>query len=403
MARTLLIDPFSGASGDMLLAALVDAGCPLDRLRELLLGIPALSGVSFDVEEARSGVFTAKRLRITLPHEHAHRGLADVSRIIDEAHTISARVKERAIDTFTRLARAEARVHGIDVEKVHFHEVGALDAILDITGFYAAAGLMGLEQFCYTRLVVGSGQTGSEHGRIPVPAPATLELLAGHALEFSDRREELLTPTAAAIIATCFDRLPRGTGFTPDSTGYGAGTREAGEGELPNILRVATGRLESIPRQVSIVRTTIDDMNPEFYGYVMERMFVEGALEVYHHPVMMKKNRPGTEVTVICEIVDEQRLAGLLMTHTTTLGVRITREDRLELERRQETVQTEIGEARVKIGILPDGSRKMSPEYESCKSLSADTGLTIATVFDIVRRAWQGASGGGKQNRSEKK
>jgi uncharacterized protein (TIGR00299 family) protein len=401
MTNTLLIDPFSGASGDMLLAALVDAGCPLDSLREQLLGIPALSGVAVDVENAQSGVFAAKRLKIALPHEHAHRGLADVSRIIGEAQTISARVKERAIDTFTRLARAEARVHGIDTEKVHFHEVGALDAILDITGFYAAAELMGLEQFYYTRLVVGSGQTGSEHGRIPVPAPATLELLSGHSMEFSDRREELLTPTAAAIIATCFERLPGGTGFTAGVTGYGAGTRKAGEGELPNILRVATGRLDSKPRQVSIVRTTIDDMNPEFYGYVMERIFGEGALEVYHHPVMMKKNRPGTEVTVICETVDEQRLAGLLMVHTTTLGVRITREDRLELERRQETVQTEIGEARIKIGILPDGSQKMSPEYESCKSLSADTGVPIAAVFDIVRRAWRGDSSGGNENGSE--
>ncbi len=388
MKKTLLIDPFSGASGDMLLASLLDAGCDLDNLRDKLLGIPALSGVKLDVEKARCGVFTANRLKIDLPHEHAHRGLEDVRKIINEADSISTGVKKNAIDTFTRLAGAEARVHGIDVEKVHFHEVGALDAILDIVGFYIAVEALKIDLFLYTRLVVGSGEITSQHGLIPVPAPATLELLQGHRVELSDRREELVTPTAAAIIATVFQPAPRDSGFTVNSIGYGAGTREAGEGQLPNILRTAVGFQDDLPRQVSIVRTTIDDMNPEVYGYLMETLFSEGALEVYHHSVMMKKNRPGTEVTVITETGDERRLAGLLMVHTTTLGVRITREERLELKRRQDVVLTELGEARVKIGLLPDGGEKMSPEYESCKSLSLQSGLPIVEVFEIVRRAW---------------
>jgi uncharacterized protein (TIGR00299 family) protein len=388
MKKTLLIDPFSGASGDMLLASLLDAGCDFDNLRKKLLGIPALSGVTLDVEKARCGVFTASRLKIKLPHEHAHRGLEDIRKIIGEADSVSAGVKKRAIDTFTRLAGAEARVHGIDVEEVHFHEVGALDAILDIVGFYVAVEELQIDLFLYSRLVVGSGEIKSEHGLIPVPAPATLELLRGHKIELSDRREELVTPTAAAIIATVFQPAPRDAGFTPETIGYGAGTREAGEGQLPNILRTAIGVVDGLPRQVSIVRTTIDDMNPEVYGYLMEALFKEGALEVYHHPVMMKKNRPGTEVTVITETGDELRLAGLLMVHTTTLGVRIAREDRLELERRQEVVDTEIGEASVKIGVLPDGTEKMSPEFESCKNLSLQSGLPIVKVFEIVRLAW---------------
>jgi uncharacterized protein (TIGR00299 family) protein len=388
MKKTLLIDPFSGASGDMLLSSLLDAGCDLENLRGQLLGIPALSAVKLDVEKTRCGVFTANRLKIDLPHEHAHRGLADVRKIINEADSISGDVKKRAVDTFARLAASEARVHGIDVDKVHFHEVGALDAILDIVGFYAAVEQMGIDLFFYTRLVVGSGEIKTQHGLIPVPAPATLELLQGHRIELSDRREELITPTAAAIIATVFEPVPRDAGFTPASIGYGAGTREAAEGQLPNILRSAVGVQDSRPRQVSIVRTTIDDMNPEVYGNLMEVLFAEGALEVYHHPVMMKKNRPGTEVTVITETGDEQRLAGLLMAHTTTLGVRVTREGRFELERLQETVQTDIGEAVVKIGVLPDGGRKMSPEYESCRGLSAKSGKPILEVFEIVRRAW---------------
>lgn len=392
MTKILLIDPFNGASGDMFLASLIDAGCPLDGLRETLLTIPALAGVTVDIERVERGVFAAARLVVGLPDDQTHRGLGQVREIIEAAPSLGERVKVRALDAFTRLANAEARVHGMTVDDVHFHEVGALDAIVDIVGFFAAVDLLGVESFRYTRLVVGSGETESLHGDIPVPAPATLELLKGHRLEFSGRGEELVTPTAAAIISSVFEPLPRDVGFTPESFGYGAGTRDAGVGRLPNVLRVSLGWLDETPAYVSIIRTTIDDMNPEVYGYVMEQLFAEGALEVYYHPVMMKKNRPGVEVTVISEVEDEQRLAGMLLVHTTTLGVRVSREDRLELERHQETVRTEIGDARVKIAVLPNGGEKMSPEFESCKELAEKSGRPIVEVFDIVQRAWRLAS-----------
>jgi uncharacterized protein (TIGR00299 family) protein len=394
MAKTLLIDPFDGASGDMLLASLIDAGCPLDTLREKLLAIPALTAVSVDVETVERGAFAARRMVIGLPQEHAHRGLADVREIIESAPALGDRVRTRAVETFTLLAEAEARVHGVGVDDVHFHEVGALDAIVDVVGFHAAADALGIEAFRYTRLVVGEGEAVSMHGDVPVPAPATLELLKGHRLQFSGRNEELITPTAAAIIATGFEPLPPEAGFTPESLGYGAGTREAQKDRLPNILRVAVGRLDRTPApKVAILRTTIDDMNPEAYGYVMDRLFAEGALEVYYHPVMMKKNRPGVEVTVITEVADERRLAAFLLAQTTTLGVRVAREERLELERRGVTIRTEIGEARVKVAALPGGGEKVSPEYESCRALAEASGRSIVEVFEIVRRAWSDTRG----------
>jgi len=394
MKKTLLIDPFSGASGDMLLAALIDAGCPLDGLCEKLLAVPALAGATIEVENVQRGPFAAARMVIGLPDDRTHRGLADVRKIVESAPTLEAHVRAGVLDTFTRLAEAEARVHGVGVDDIHFHEVGALDAIVDVVGFHLAVDALGIEALRYTRLTVGAGETKSMHGNIPLPAPATLELLKDHSLHFSGRDEELITPTAAAIVATGFEPLVPEAGFAPESFGYGAGTRESKEGGLPNILRVAIGTLGGAQAQVTIIRTTIDDMNPEVYGYVMDRLFAEGALEVYYHPVMMKKNRPGVEVTVIAELADEQRLAGLLLEETTTLGVRVAHEDRVELERRGETVQTDIGEARVKVGTLPGGGEKMSPEYESCKALAEKSGRSILDVFEIVRRAWAGKRGG---------
>ncbi|MGD8415240.1 MAG: nickel pincer cofactor biosynthesis protein LarC [Candidatus Latescibacterota bacterium] len=389
MAKTLLIDPFHGASGDMLLASLVDAGCPVETIRGGLTSITELSKVKIDVERVTSGVFACARMKIDLPPEHAHRGLSAVSGIIQSAQSLSDRVKERSVAAFTLLAKAEARVHGMTVDEIHFHEVGALDAIVDVVGFFVAVESLGVESLRYTRLVVGSGETESMHGKIPVPAPATLELLEGHRVEFSGRNEELITPTAAAIVASSFEPLPPDAGFTPEALGYGAGTRKSKKGQLPNILRVALGRMDAAPASVSIIRTTIDDMNPEFYGHTMELLFAQGALEVYYHPVMMKKNRPGVEVTVITETKDERRLADELLAQTSTLGVRLCREQRVELERRKEKIKTEIGEATVKVAILPGGGERMSPEYESCKSLAAASGRSLIDVFEIVRSAWR--------------
>ncbi len=390
MKRSLVVDAFSGAAGDMLIAALLDAGASLEALQKVAASIPALARVRVDAENVRRGPFAAKKLAVTLPHEHAHRGLADITKIIDAA-SLSPGVSVLAKNTFAKLAAAEAKVHGTTVEKVHFHEVGALDAILDIVGFFALAETLGVESFYYTSLAVGArGTVHGAHGEMPVPAPATLELLAGHRITYTEREEELMTPTAAAIIACAFQPLPLTAGVVQGRVGYGAGTRESTG--MPNVVRVSladvTPAASSGAREVSVIRCTIDNMNPELYGDLMQRLFDERALEVYYTPVMMKKNRPGTEITVLCEPADVDHMSRVVLTHSTTLGLRVTREERIELPRRVESVQTEWGPARIKVATRPDGSETASPEYESCREIAQRTGRTLAEVSDAVRRAW---------------
>lgn len=383
--KTLLIDPFSGASGDMLLAALVDAGAPLERVRERVLSIPALSSCNIDVEDVMRGFVAAKRLVVDVAGDQPHRGLGDITAVIDGS-PLGEVAKARAKETFRRLAEVEARIHGTTVEKVHFHEVGALDAILDITGFYVAAEALGIERFLYTTLTLGAGTARAAHGSIPVPAPATLELLEGHRVAFSGRDGELVTPTAAAIVATVFEPIGASESVVPAAVGYGAGTRETED--MPNVLRVVVGETTPAPRHVAVIRCTIDDMNPEVYGHTMTRLFDAGVLEVYYQSVMMKKNRPGVELTVITEEDDVDRICRELLSHTTTLGLRVAREGRVELERRRETVDTEYGQAEVKVAVLPGGGERISPEYESCRRIADDRNVSILEVYDAVRRAW---------------
>jgi len=389
LKRSLIVDAFSGAAGDMLIAALLDAGASLETLQNVAASIPALAKVRVDAENVRRGPFAAKKLAVTLPHEHAHRGLSDITKIIDAA-SLSPGVSVLAKNTFAKLAAAEAKVHGTTVEKVHFHEVGALDAILDIVGFFALAETLGVESFYYTTLALGArGTVQGAHGEMPVPAPATLELLAGHRITYTERQEELMTPTAAAIIATAFQPLPLDAVLVQEKVGYGAGTRES-KG-IPNVVRVSiVQRLAEVngAHSVSVLRCTIDNMNPELYGDLMQRLFDERALEVYYTPVMMKKSRPGTEITVLCEHADVDQLSRIVLTHSTTLGLRVTREERVELPRRIESVETEWGPARIKVATRPDGSETASPEYESCREIAQRTGRTVADVSDAVRRAW---------------
>ncbi len=386
MKKALLLDPFSGISGDMFLGALVDLGVPFDALRDTVLSIPALSRVDVTRESVTRGVIQAVRINVSCPHEHEHRSLSTIRAIIEEANLKDA-VKRGAIDTFTRLARAEAKVHGFDIEQVHFHEVGALDAIFDIVGAHVALDLLG-GPACLTRpLTLGSGSTASEHGDIPLPAPATVELLSGYPAMFSGRGEELVTPTGAAIIASTCAVLSPSTIVTPERTGYGAGSRER-EG-LPNVLRAILGTVDERPQRVCIVTTTIDDMNPEAYGFVMEQLFANGALEVYYNPIMMKKNRPGVEVTLITEEEDLTRLCDIVLSATTTLGVRIHREERLELARRKETVETKFGPIAVKVANRPGGEETVSPEYESCRQAAERAGVNLMTVYDEARDCWR--------------
>ncbi|MDH3215248.1 MAG: nickel pincer cofactor biosynthesis protein LarC [Candidatus Krumholzibacteria bacterium] len=385
MKKALVVDPFSGASGDMFLGALVSVGAPFDLLKRTLLAVPALEKVSVKQHMVSRGVFAATRIEITCPPERAHRSLSVILEIIDEAD-LKDQVKAGAAKTFTLLARAEAKVHGCDVEEIHFHEVGALDAIADIIGVHVAVDLLDNPAGLVRPIALGSGTTQTEHGEIPVPSPATLELLSGYEVQFSDIAEELVTPTGAALISSLCRPLDPASLITAGAVGYGAGGRD--RDGLPNVLRVILGKTDEGKGRVCIITSTVDDMSPEVYGYLMDQLFAQGALEVYYCPVMMKKSRPGVEVTLITEEHNAYRLADFLMSNTTTLGVRVSREERIELSRRKVAVETDFGTIEIKIGERPDGTELVSPEYESCREAAVRSNARLLDVYEAARRAW---------------
>ncbi len=384
----LLVDPFAGASGDMFLGALIDLGVDADQLRGQLLKVPALADMNFSVESVRRGAFAATKVTADFPHEHVHRGLSDVVAIIDQSD-IADTVKEGARQTFTRLAMAEAKVHGTSVEKVHFHEVGARDAIMDIVGFHLACDLLGVRGGYYTSIRLGTGTTTSAHGTIPVPVPATVELLNGHRTEFTGREMELVTPTGAAILAAGFEPLPRGASLVLGPVGYGAGTRDPAD--VANVLRVVKLGADVSARRIAVLECTVDDASGEALGHAMEALLGQGALDVFFAPAHMKKNRPGTLITVVSETASVPELTEMLFRETTTLGVRWREESRWELERRQEQVETSWGTADVKVATLPDGTERVSPEFDSCARLAEAAGVPLMDVYRQVVSLWNSA------------
>jgi uncharacterized protein (TIGR00299 family) protein len=392
MTKSLVIDPFSGVSGDMFIASLADLGVPFDEVSGPILAMPVFKGVRAELTRVTRGVFGAARVTVECPRVHEHRSLSDVRKIV-EGTKLGERVQTGIMKTFDALAAAESKVHGCGKDEVHFHEVGALDAMFDIFAAHLALEHLGNPE-CYTRpIALGAGKTVCAHGEIPLPAPAALELLGGFDVKFTDRDEELVTPTGAAIVASLFKPLGPDALVVPSRVGYGAGSRE-GKG-LPNVLRAILCEIEERPARVAILTSTIDDMNPEVYGYLMEQLLGRGALDVYYNAVMMKKNRPGVEVTVIAEEKDAAGVADYLMTETTTLGVRVHSEERVELARRRETLPTRYGEVAVKVARRPGGAETMSPEYESCRAIAAKSGVPLVEVYEAARKAWTEKEGRG--------
>jgi hypothetical protein len=380
-------DPIGGASGDMILAALLDAGVPLEELRAGL-GRLAVGGWSLEPGHAeRSGV-RAVRLEVKLdgaPQPHRH--LSHVREILDRSG-ISGAARARALEVFERLARAEAKVHGTTVEQVHFHEVGAVDALVDVVGAVLGLELLGVDEVLFGRLPLGRGLTQAAHGRIPLPAPATLELLTGVPVDMVETEGETVTPTGAAILTALGRCAPLPPGSAPLRIGYGAGAREFPD--RPNLLRLVLASHEGAarPGEVSVLTAAVDDMSPEHLPFLMERLFEGGALDVYFAPVTMKKGRPAVEITVLAPPALETALAGELLRHSTTLGLRLRREARLELPRETVTVDTAFGPVRVKLARLPEGVRAV-PEYEDCAALARRHGRPLAEVFEAARRAAQ--------------
>ncbi len=384
--RTLYFDCFAGASGDMILGALVAAGVSAQDLRSQLslLNVPGFS-VEIDTVD-RSGL-SATHARVLTQEEHKHRHLSHILKIIADSK-LSEGVKSRASKIFTRLAHAEARVHNEPVERVHFHEVGALDAIVDVVGAAICFELLGIERFASSPLHVGSGMVEMAHGRFPVPPPAVTELLKGVPFYAGDIKGELLTPTGAAIITTVSDVYGAIPEMKVESTGYGAGSREYDK--FPNVLRVLIGETQpeaKATQQLWMIETNIDDLSPQILGHVMDRAFELGALDCFFTPVHMKKNRPGVVLSALCDEDKKEGIMHLLFTETTTLGVRSYEVERRALERSVVRVETQYGPIDVKVAHLQGRAVNAMPEFEQCKLAAAKAGVPLKVVEEAARLA----------------
>jgi pyridinium-3,5-bisthiocarboxylic acid mononucleotide nickel chelatase len=386
MARIAYLDASSGISGDMFLAAMLDAGLDQKRLLAELAKIPAGPYEFRATRVMRSGL-AGHHIEFIIPEEQPHRHLSHIEKMLSEG-ALTAWVKERAIAVFRKLAEAEGKLHAKPPESVHFHEVGAVDAILDIAGACAGIEMLGVTELYCSPLNVGSGHVQAAHGTLPVPAPATAELLKGLPVYSSGVEGELVTPTGAAIVST----LARAFGPMPpmnvERIGYGAGKKDF-PGH-PNMARLFVGETAAaMPRAahedtvttISVIEANVDDMNPEVYGYLVDRALQAGALDITCSAVQMKKNRPGLEIAILCPREREDALASLLFSETTTIGVRITQARRTVLDREIEQVETAYGAVRVKVARRDGRLLNTAPEYEDCRRLAIEKCVPLKEVM----------------------
>jgi uncharacterized protein (TIGR00299 family) protein len=455
--RIAYLECFSGMSGDMFLGALVDAGVPARVLEETVaaLGVGArleisrvlrsgISAAKVDVwvdgekdvpreefwerqgrhehehsherhehshgdqhehasdghthplpgESARTKPALSLPKGVPAPHEHSHgRGLTEIRQIISAA-LISSSAKKTAVAIFEALGAAEARIHSTSIESVHFHEVGAVDALVDIVCAAVGAEALGVDEIVCSRLNVGGGIVKCAHGTFPVPAPATVELLKDAPVYSSGLQAELVTPTGAAIVKTLARRFAAFPEMKIEKAGYGAGSRDF-PGH-PNVVRLVIGEAaataslaaKTASETITVLEANLDDLNPQVFGYVMDRLLEEGALDVFGMPVQMKKNRPGTLLTVLCRPEDAGKLTQLIFTETTTLGVRRREEDRQTLARRWENVRTQWGEVRIKIASMNGTVTNFAPEYEDCRRIAAEHRVPLKAVMGEAVEAY---------------
>jgi uncharacterized protein (TIGR00299 family) protein len=387
MARALHFDCFSGISGDMTLGALIDAGADAGAVRAGLdsLGLP----IRLQVEKVRKGGFAATQVWVQAPEETEHRYLPDVEAILARG-SLSPSQRELALRIFRKLAQAEATVHGMPLERVHFHEVGALDSIADIAGVAIALDLLGIERFTSRSVPTGQGTVKCAHGVMPIPTPGTAELLKGAPLAPSAIKAELTTPTGAAVLAATVQEWVETPVMTVRAVGHGAGMKDFLD--QPNLLRVFVGEAEANPAgrdQVWILETNLDDVPGEVVGYCFERLFAAGAVDVFTTAVQMKKNRPGVLLSVLAPDSAVAEVEAVLFRETQTFGVRRHRVERSKLEREAVTVQTPWGPVEAKRGWRA-GLEVFTPEYESCARVARERGVALREVYEAVRRAHAG-------------
>src|SRR6202140_1534876 len=385
-------DCFSGISGDMTLGALLDAGVLVEQLRSELIGLN-LPGWDLTTEKVWKNGMAATYAKVHAQDTQTHRSLSTILGIIEKSG-LTHTVKERAAAIFKKLGEAEAAVHDVPLEKIHFHEVGAVDAIVDIVGACIGFAALGIESFACSALNVGGGTAKMAHGVLPIPAPATARLLLGKPTYSNGVQKELVTPTGAAIVATLCTSFGPQPPMSVSAIGYGAGATDL-EGQ-PNVLRLMIGEsaAKAVPgydQEIAVSEANLDDMNPQIYGYFQERALAAGALDVFTTSVQMKKNRPGTLLTVLCQPADAQALMLLIFAETTTFGVRTHSAQRRVLPREFVKVATKYGEVRVKLSRVNGRILHVAPEYDDCRKLAEEKNVPLQRVINEALRSYEGS------------
>ena len=383
--KALYLDCFAGISGNMLLGAFLDAGVPAALLQSELNGLK-ISGYELKIERVEKQGVSAIHADVVLTRrQHHHRHLADIYKIIDDSD-LPQPVKSGSKAVFLRLAEAEAKVHGTTVNKIHFHEVGAIDSIVDIVGAVFCLHYLGIDRVYASSLQAGSGFVRCSHGQMPVPAPATAELLQGIPWYSGNSGRELVTPTGAAFLSVFgYGYGDKPANFTARTIGYGAGGWDL---DFPNVLRMYVGELsEASPESIYVVETNIDDMNPQVYDYVMDRLLAAGALDVWLTPIIMKKGRPAVKLSLLVPAEKMEEMAAVLFAETSTIGVRYYPVERKTAERHLEKVQTPWGEARAKVSTHNDTLCSVTAEYDDCRLLAEQTGVPLRTIQRTVEEA----------------
>ncbi len=393
--KILYFDCFSGISGDMVLGAMVDAGVNVESLESELKKLD-LEGYEFKVSKVKRCGITGTKVDVIVDektHLH-HTSYRDIKGLIERSG-LSDKVKSDSLRIFNKIAEAEAKVHNTVVDHVHFHEVGAVDSIVDVVGAAAGINILSPDIIISSPINTGRGMAKTEHGRLPVPAPATAEMLKGFPSYSSDMEFELATPTGVGIITAMAKEFSVMPMMMTSAIGYGAGSRDFPHS--PNLLRLMIGESPLNPTfnkggvggvdrdSITVIESNIDDMNPQFYDYIMDRLFEGGALDVFLTPIIMKKNRPAVKITILSENEKTDSLAGILLSETTSFGVRIYGADRIKLEREIRTITTEYGDVKVKIGKREGRIINIAPEYEDCKRIAKERGISIREVYEKIK------------------
>ncbi|MCA9068447.1 MAG: nickel pincer cofactor biosynthesis protein LarC [Planctomycetaceae bacterium] len=385
--RIAYLDCSTGISGDMTLAALIDAGVDAEVIRTGIASL-GLEGVELKTETVIKGGFRAVYVRVEHPEQHAHRHLSDIHALIDKADAITSAQKELAKQIFGAVAAAEAKVHGMSIESVHFHEVGAIDSIVDIIGAAIGFDLLGADQIVCSALPTGRGQVRIDHGICTVPTPGTAELLKGIPLVDIPVEAELTTPTGAAIVTTLVDRFGALPEMTIESIGYGAGTRDFPS--RANLLRlfVGTAVASGESDQITLLETNLDDVSGEIIGYTRQKLFDAGALDVFTVSIQMKKDRPGVLLSVLCRPQDTETLEAILFEETGTFGIRRHMVERSKRARQEHTVETPWGSVRGKLGWRHGEVAIFTPEFEDCAKLAAEHSLPLRQIYRAAETAF---------------